>query len=474
MHATATGPRRSATRAALQASQSAAPRQRQLALLIALDAVMTGVVLSALPATRVARDDAPHDVLVLALFAAVGVVSVAAVGGYGHHALRVGDKAAHYVRLVFAAGLLSFIVDLAHPRAHGGFWIPAGVFLALPMVWTATRLIARRLTAPSADRTIIVGSSHVARHVLALANRHAMGQMDVVGFVDDDPCDLPAGAPPVLGTLGDLASLCARHRVQCVVVTFTIAPDAALLEALRECAELHVRIQVVPRLFDLLGPQSSGLGNLGLVDITRRRPAGVELAAKRILDIAISAVALTLLSPLILAIAATIKLSDRGPVLFRQERIGRRGVPFTICKFRSMTADAPRAARTGHEGDIQQAVRSLKADAVQHVTPVGRILRSTSLDELPQLWNVLRGEMSLVGPRPLCDFEVDALEPWQASRQEVLPGLTGLWQVLGRSDVDWHERQQLDYSYSHAWSLGTDLRILAETIPAVVRRRGAH
>jgi lipopolysaccharide/colanic/teichoic acid biosynthesis glycosyltransferase len=119
-------------------------------------------------------------------------------------------------------------------------------------------------------------------------------------------------------------------------------------------------------------------------------------------------------------------------------------------------------------------VRSLKADAVQHVTPVGRVLRSTSLDELPQLWNVLRGEMSLVGPRPLRAFEVDALEPWQASRQEVLPGLTGLWQVLGRSDVDWHERQQLDYSYSHAWSLGTDLRILAETIPAVVRRRGAH
>jgi exopolysaccharide biosynthesis polyprenyl glycosylphosphotransferase len=474
MHATATGPRRSATRAALQASQSAAPRQRQLALLIALDAVMAGVALSALPASRVARDHALHDVLVLALFAALAVVTVAAVGGYGHHALRVGNKAGHYVRLVFAAGLLSFIVDLTHPDAHQGFWIPAGVFLALPLVWTATRVVARRLTARSADRTIIVGSSHVARHVLALASRHAMGHIDVIGFVDDDPCELPAGAPPVLGTLGDLASLCARHRVQCVVVTFTIAPDAALLEALRECAGLHVQIQVVPRLFDLLGPQSSGLGNLGLVDITRRRPAGVELAAKRILDIVISALALTLLSPLILAIAATIKLSDRGPVLFRQERIGRRGVPFTICKFRSMTADAPRAARHGHKGDIQQAVRSLKADAVQHVTPVGRILRSTSLDELPQLWNVLRGEMSLVGPRPLRAFEVDALEPWQASRQEVLPGLTGLWQVLGRSDVDWDERQQLDFSYSHAWSLGTDLRILAETIPAVVRRRGAH
>jgi lipopolysaccharide/colanic/teichoic acid biosynthesis glycosyltransferase len=128
---------------------------------------------------------------------------------------------------------------------------------------------------------------------------------------------------------------------------------------------------------------------------------------------------------------------------------------------------APRA-------DIQDAVRTLKVDAKHRVTPVGRFLRSTSLDELPQLWNVLCGEMSLVGPRPLRAFEVAALEPWQASRQDVLPGVTGLWQVLGRSDVDWNERQQLDFSYAYSWSLGTDLRILVETIPAVVRRRGAH
>jgi exopolysaccharide biosynthesis polyprenyl glycosylphosphotransferase len=284
----------------------------------------------------------------------------------------------------------------------------------------------------------------------------------------------------VLGTLEDLPSLCIRHRVQRVVVAFTTAPDAALLETIRRCGDLHLRVQVVPRLFDLLGPQTSGLGNLGLVDVTRRRPAGVELAAKRILDIVISAVTLTVLSPLILAIATGIKLDDDGPVLFRQERIGRRGRPFRICKFRSMSTDAPvhetHSVRRLHSGkvEIQDAVRDLKNAGGDRVTRMGRFLRRTSLDELPQLWNVLRGEMSLVGPRPLRAFEVAALEPWQVARQDVLPGVTGLWQVLGRSDVDWHERQQLDFSYAHSWSLATDLRILAETVPAVLRRRGAH
>ena len=436
--------------------------------------------LSVLPASRLARESAIVDALQLAAFAVLAVVILAGVGAYGHPTTRFGDKVGRMVRLVFASGLVLFALDLSHPEAQNSFWLPALIFLALPLGWAASRLVARRLAAPTTDRTIIVGSSHVARHVLALAHRHAVGHVEIVGFVDDHPCELPADAPPVLGNLADLPTLCIRHRVQRVVVTFTTAPDAALLETIRRCGDLHLRIQVVPRLFDLLGPQTTGLGNLGLVDVTRRRPAGVELAAKRILDIVISTVTLTVLSPLILAIATCIKLDDNGPVLFRQERVGRRGRSFMICKFRSMSSEATpheeRSVRRLHAGavEIQDAVRDLKTAGGDRVTRMGRFLRRTSLDELPQLWNVLRGEMSLVGPRPLRAFEVAALEPWQVARQDVLPGVTGLWQVLGRSDVDWHERQQLDFSYAHSWSLSTDLRILAETVPAVLRRRGAH
>jgi exopolysaccharide biosynthesis polyprenyl glycosylphosphotransferase len=472
--------RRAAATAAMHASQSAPPRQRQLALIVVLDALIAAALLSVLPASRPTRDGALVDAAELAAFAALAVMILAAIGGYGHPALRFGDKLGKLVRLVFASGLLLFALDLTHPGAQNGIWTPAIVFLLLPLAWTAARVVALRLAAPATDRTIIVGSSHVARHVLALANRHASGHVEVIGFVDDRPCALPGDAPPVLGSLADLPELCIRHQVQRVVVTFTTAPDAALLEMIRRCADLHLRIQVVPRLFDLLGPQTTGLGNLGLVDVTRRRPAGVELAAKRILDIVISALALTVLSPIILAIATCIKLDDEGPVMFRQERIGRRGRTFMICKFRSMSTEStPRethSVRRLSSGtvEIQDAVRDIKNAGGDRVTRMGRFLRRTSLDELPQLWNVLRGEMSLVGPRPLRAFEVAALEPWQATRQDVLPGVTGLWQVLGRSDVDWHERQQLDFSYAHSWSLGTDLRILAETVPAVLRRRGAH
>ena len=237
-------------------------------------------------------------------------------------------------------------------------------------------------------------------------------------------------------------------------MAFTQAPDAELLGLLRQCGDVHLRVQVVPRLFDLLGPQTEGLGNLGLVDVTRRRPAGVELAAKRIVDIIISAFAVTLLLPVILAIAVWIKVDDRGPVLFRQHRIGRRGQPFRICKFRtmSMVSERDELATVGglESGDvhIEDAVRRMKSAGEQRVTRVGRFLRRTSLDESPALECSARRDesrrpASLAGLRILA-----ALEPWQARRQDVLPGVTGLWQVLGRSDVDWHERQQLDFSYA--------------------------
>jgi exopolysaccharide biosynthesis polyprenyl glycosylphosphotransferase len=465
-------------------SMPAAPvatRPRKLALLLTLDALATFGILE-FPLSPVANHAGsdPLSYVKLAALTVLALVSLATIGAYGHPVTRLGEVLGRYVRLFFVSGLVLFAASAGWVGAAGGTASEPAKFFILPAVWALTRVVSSRLTTRQADRTLILGTSTIATHVLSLMQRHGAGRIDVVGFVDDDPCELPEGAPRVIGQLANLPEICSAYRIDRIVVTFTMIPDAEILEALRECGDLNVRIQVVPRLFDLLGPQSSGFGNLGLIDVTRRRPAGVELAAKRAVDIAVSVVALTLTAPLIAAIALWIRFDDGHSPFFRQERVGLRGRLFSICKFRTMSSapleEEVQSMRllSGGETSIADAVRELKDSGEMRVTKPGRFLRKTSLDELPQLWNVLRGEMSLVGPRPLQAYEVAALEPWQSPRQDVLPGVTGLWQILGRSDLDWHERQQLDFSYAHSWSLATDLRILAETIPAVFSRRGAR
>jgi lipopolysaccharide/colanic/teichoic acid biosynthesis glycosyltransferase len=182
---------------------------------------------------------------------------------------------------------------------------------------------------------------------------------------------------------------------------------------------------------------------------------------------------LLVLSPLILAIAIAIKLEDGGSVLFAQERIGRDGRAFRLWKFRTMEVATVGAVPVQVVGmTIAAAVARLKTPTAE-MTRVGHWLRRSSLDELPQLWSIICGEMSLVGPRPLRDFEVAALSGWELERMRVLPGLSGLWQVLGRSDTPWDERMKLDYLYARHGSLALDFRILLRTIPAVLSARGA-
>ena len=191
----------------------------------------------------------------------------------------------------------------------------------------------------------------------------------------------------------------------------------------------------------------------------------------------VSAAALVLLSPVMLAVAIAIRVQDGKPVLFRQTRVGQWGRSFEIVKFRTMVqgADETQASELIEAGPdaIADVAETLKHQSDAWITPVGHFLRRTSLDELPQLWNVLKGDMSLVGPRPLRRYEVDALTDWQFTRQEVRPGITGLWQILGRSEIDWDERMQLDYSYVRHWSFERDLAILARTAGVVLSRRGA-
>jgi exopolysaccharide biosynthesis polyprenyl glycosylphosphotransferase len=195
---------------------------------------------------------------------------------------------------------------------------------------------------------------------------------------------------------------------------------------------------------------------------------------KRTFDAVVSAAALLLLSPLLSLIAAAIRLDSKGPALFRQPRRGREGSTFQIVKFRTMQTGAEgRRSDVLHLNEVDGPLFKVKG-ADPRVTRVGSFLRRTSLDELPQLWNVLRGEMSLVGPRPFVIYEADQITGWAARRLDMTPGITGLWQVLGRNDMPFEEMVKLDYLYVTNWSLWWDMKILCQTIPVVVGRRGAY
>ena len=195
--------------------------------------------------------------------------------------------------------------------------------------------------------------------------------------------------------------------------------------------------------------------------------------AKRALDITVAAALLVLAAPLMLLIALAIKLDSPGPVIFRQRRVGKDGRPFTFYKFRGMVADAEaRLHEVAHLNEVDGPIFKSRRDP--RVTRVGRVLRRTSLDELPQLWNVLRGDMSLVGPRPPLPTEVTRYEPWQRDRLLVPGGITGLWQVSGRNLLGFEDMVRLDLEYITRWSLWLDLRILLRTILVVLTARGAY
>jgi exopolysaccharide biosynthesis polyprenyl glycosylphosphotransferase len=199
---------------------------------------------------------------------------------------------------------------------------------------------------------------------------------------------------------------------------------------------------------------------------------GVDFAVKRTFDVAVAGLLVMVLSPLMLLVALTIKLTSRGPVIYRSIRPGIGGLPFACLKFRTMYSDADlRQIELEEQNEKGGAIFKIRNDP--RVTPVGRFLRRWSIDELPQLFNVLRGEMSLVGPRPLPQRDYDRLEDWHRKRNLVLPGITGLWQVSGRSELDFDELVRLDFLYLERWSVFLDLSILLKTIPAVARAHGA-
>jgi exopolysaccharide biosynthesis polyprenyl glycosylphosphotransferase len=329
----------------------------------------------------------------------------------------------------------------------------------------------------SLRHVVVVGGFSAAQQLSKRIQGEPSAGMKVIGVClpsSELPMPVIDGAP-VLGNLSQVGEVVRALGCDAVAVT---SDDATRHNYLRELAwsleGAGVELLVDPGLVEVAGPRMHIRPLMGfpLLHVEEPHFTGWRWAVKRVTDIMMTSVGLLIISPLMLGIAAIIKLQDGGSVIFRQARIGRDGKPFTMLKFRSMVVDAEdRKLELMPHNEGKGGLFKLSEDP--RVTRIGRVLRKYSLDELPQLFNVLAGSMSLVGPRPHLASEL-AQMPSEASRRSlVTPGLTGLWQVSGRSDLEGEDAIRLDLRYVENWSLSLDLQILWKTISAVLAKRGA-
>jgi exopolysaccharide biosynthesis polyprenyl glycosylphosphotransferase len=358
------------------------------------------------------------------------------------------------------------------------FWILATLLI------TTGRICARAYCRRSIfylQNTVIVGAGDVGQLIARKLLQHPEYGMNVVGFVDSEPKERRAdlGNVRVVGAPEELPDIVRLLDVERVIVAFSRDSPEQTLEVVRSLRESWVQVEIVPRLFELVGPnvQVHTLEALPLVALPPVRLGPSSRMLKRTVDVIGAAVGLIVAAPLFAWIAWRIRRESPGPVLFRQTRLGQNMEPFTILKFRTMRAGTDDAAHREairssmdpysprQEGDLY------KADSNASVTRVGAWLRRTSLDELPQLINVLRGEMSLVGPRPSLPYEIEHFAAHHYERFLFRPGLTGLWQVTARAQSTWREALDMDVAYVRSWSLGLDLTLICRTPVQMIRLR---
>ncbi len=323
-------------------------------------------------------------------------------------------------------------------------------------------------------RAVLVGTGE---HISDVA--HALGEgphhttLDVVGYISLRA--LPSNGLRCLGTLENLDEVLISEHIDEVIIADSDFPQVEAVELVDQCHQRGVRVRIAPSTMEILIHRAEFVPGqrVPLFELGPPVFEGIDFALKRTFDLIGATLLLIVLSPLLALIVVTVRLSSRGPVVFRSTRRGIGQRPFPCLKFRTMHTDAEeRQADLEELNEASGALFKIREDP--RLTAVGRLLRRFSLDELPQLVNVLRGEMSLVGPRPLPERDYAMLEEWHRKRYLVLPGITGLWQVSGRSELDFDDLVHLDFIYLERWSLALDLTIILKTLPAVISRRGAY
>lgn len=409
-------------------------------------------------------------------------------GLYGRDEERTDHSSADDIVPVFhsvTAGVWLFqgaawLTQLAQPKFPKlfFFWIIALCLAALGRA--VARQICRRSPA-YIQNAVIVGADASGQLIARKLLQHPEYGLNLLGFVDSRPVQLgpPIEQLPYLGTTAELTELVRDRDVERVIVA-GLAGDESEIELVHRLKRVDVKIDIVSRLFEVLGP---GVGthkieSVLLLGLAPARPARTALVLKRVLDLVAAAVILVLTAPLLAWIAWRVHRDSPGPIFFRQTRLGLDMREITMLKFRTMKVDADEDSHREYINQImdRRAAPSgnglYKLERTNDVTPVGRWLRRTSLDELPQLVNVLKGDMSLVGPRPCLPYEVDHFEPHHFERFSVPPGITGLWQVTARARSTYIEALEMDVAYARGWSLGLDLWLLARTPSQLLMGKG--
>lgn len=344
--------------------------------------------------------------------------------------------------------------------------------------WVQGRVeAAQRRRGQGVANVLVVGAGELGRSVLrTLVARPELGYR-CVGFVDDDPergrTDI--GRFPALGGLECVPALIKDRGVDEIVVTLPWSAQPKILDLARLCQRMGVAMRVVPSLLqlNLSRIDVDDFGGIPVINVREIKPHPLAQLVKRAFDVVVSSAVLLAAAPFIGLIALLVKLESPGPVVFTQTRIGRNGKPFKLHKLRSMVVNAEDVKH--HLKPMNEADGPLfKMKKDPRVTRVGAFIRRTSLDELLQFWNVLRGDMSVVGPRPQLPEEAQQYADWQRERLRVLPGITGLSQISGRSELSFDESCMLDVYYVENWSLGLDVRIALETVPYVLSAHGAY
>jgi len=367
---------------------------------------------------------------------------------------------------LFQASIVALVFALANGEKFNSYSVFFGTLGVAIITVTSLRAIHDRITAR------VTAATGIARRAIVVGTgEHAVSVSKAIGDSSRWPVEVIGGvtAPE------DVLVTIRRGGIDEVIIAEPAIPQEQVIELAESCHRHGISVHVAPTTMEILLQRAEFRPGMAVPLFTLQPPvfAGLDVAIKRVFDIAGSLFLLILLSPVLLATAVAIKISSRGPLIYRSVRPGIGEKPFDCLKFRTMRIDADsRMPELEGLNEASGALFKMRKDP--RVTPAGRLFRRLSIDELPQLWNVLRGEMSLVGPRPLPMRDFDLLEDWHRQRYQVLPGITGLWQVSGRSDLDFDDLVRLDFVYLERWSVGLDLLVLLKTFPAVLARRGAY
>lgn len=411
---------------------------------------------------------------------------VAVLGlGRAYEARFIGDGTDEFrrvldsgVRFLALLALSSYLLNWDFARGYAIVAIPVAMLLSLSVRVIGRRVERRAAKEGSASRRVLViGTERSSAELI----RRLRGQDDhpflVVGVLVDSPRGDTVEGVPVVGSSRDAADALIRSCADTIAFgAWSTLSQAELRRLSWELEGTHVDILVTPNLTDVSGPRISvrPVAGLPLLHVEKPEFTGFRRAFKGLFDRGVAFVSLVLLTPLFVALAVAVRLDSRGPAFFHQERVGRAGKTFTMLKFRSMSLDAEDRLDDIKASNVHGDGPLLKVVDDPRITRVGRFLRKTSLDELPQLVNVLFGQMSLVGPRPPLPREVEQYENHVQRRMLVKPGLTGLWQVSGRADLSWEDSVRLDLYYVENWSFLLDIAILVRTVRAVLASRGAY